>query len=98
MYKYVHLKIKVINKTLQMCNNKVFTSKISQILQKKWRQILIQHNGIGFRQNSKPKLLQMGKIYMAKKARVSDRFQPVGLVNITNKQCICKAPCLQTIS
>ena len=52
-----------------MCNNKVFTSKISQILQKKWRQILIQHNGIGFRQSSKPKLLQVGKLYMAKKSK-----------------------------
>ena len=74
-----------------MCNNKVFTSKISQILQKKWRQILIQHNGVGFRQSSKPKLLQMGKIYMAKKARVFERFQPDSEVNITNKQCICEA-------
>lgn len=75
-----------------MCNNKVFTSKISQVLQKKWRQILIQHNGIGFRQSSKPKLFQMGIIYMAKKARVSERFRSDGEVNITNKHCICEAP------
>jgi len=33
----------------------------------------------------------MGKIYMAKKARVFERFQPDSEVNITNKQCICEA-------
>jgi len=73
-----------------MCNNKVFTSKISQILQKKWRQILIQHNGIEFRQSSKPKLLQMSEICMAKKVRVSERFQPDGEVNITNNNVYVK--------